>query len=471
MSHLTYPSRVLPLAHPDHVLSTAELMGHTPRRSDALRVLDLGCGTGTHALAAAETLPHATFDLIDRSAECVKTARQRAAGVGLDRRVTVHHGDLLEADLEPADVVVCWGVFSWIPQADHARLLTRIRACLRPGGVALVSWNVLPGWHMYGLIRDVLRFHTRNLTDPEQMVHEARRVLGFLGTYTGHDRDDYTGLLRHVRQQFQTLPDGYLFHEYLCEHNHPVALNTFAHLADQNGLRFLGEAAPGHASPEQFPEEVRAMLEAEREQRSDPLYVEQLIDFLRNTRFRASILVREEDRRTVSPTPAQYHWRAAFDDLTAMGGDLQADGMDGVSTATNRALANLLKQVHEARPRWVCGTRLGANTPAGADAILRAWRLGWIHPRKHPPALAASPSASTTCSPLARLLAHTGEDLPSLTGEPIATDHMGRALVRLADGRSRAELLAAWSDALGQALPHTAVDDALLQLWRQGLLR
>ena len=52
-------------------------------------------------------------------------------------------------------------------------------ASLNPGGVAYLSFNALPGWHMRGMLREMLLFHVRALVAALQRLAAAREFLVF----------------------------------------------------------------------------------------------------------------------------------------------------------------------------------------------------------------------------------------------------------------------------------------------------
>ncbi len=78
------------------------------------------------------------------------------------------------------DYIVCHGVWSWVPEEVRSHIFQVCRDNLTPDGVAYISYNVYPGWHMRGAIRDLMRWHTASFTDPAQKAQQARAVLQFL---------------------------------------------------------------------------------------------------------------------------------------------------------------------------------------------------------------------------------------------------------------------------------------------------
>ena len=71
------------------------------------------------------------------------------------------------------DYIICHGVYSWVPSEVRERILAICQQNLAPNGVAYISYNTYPGWHFRGLVKDIVRFHTRELEDPREKLSEA----------------------------------------------------------------------------------------------------------------------------------------------------------------------------------------------------------------------------------------------------------------------------------------------------------
>jgi release factor glutamine methyltransferase len=69
-------------------------------------VVDVGTGSGAIALAVAEAVPHAAVWATDVSSAAVELARLNARRAGLEHRVTVRRGSLLDPFPGTADVIV-----------------------------------------------------------------------------------------------------------------------------------------------------------------------------------------------------------------------------------------------------------------------------------------------------------------------------------------------------------------------------
>jgi release factor glutamine methyltransferase len=158
LSLATSPGRVMtPRATSEALVAAAvAAIGGAPAR-----VVDVGTGSGAIALAIAAAASQAEIWATDTSAAAVALARANARRVGLDERVFVRQGDLLDPVHGRFDVVVA--NLPYLPLADAAsepglaaepaeavfaaddglgpyrRLLTQIPGRLTPDGAVLIQ--------------------------------------------------------------------------------------------------------------------------------------------------------------------------------------------------------------------------------------------------------------------------------------------------------------------------------------------
>ena len=96
------------------------------------RVLDVGCGTGEHALMAAERgLPALG---VDSAPAAIAIAERKAGERGLDARFLVWNAVDLESLGEQFDTVLDSGLFHVFDDDDRARYVDSLRAATAPGG-------------------------------------------------------------------------------------------------------------------------------------------------------------------------------------------------------------------------------------------------------------------------------------------------------------------------------------------------
>jgi hypothetical protein len=133
-------------SHPDRLAAIATLFGMTPADPARARVLEVGCGDAANLLPMAARYPDARFVACDYSALLMNRARvpRRRAGPGQRRvrrrrpardRVLARHVRLRDR-----------ARLLFVGAGRRARRVRRdARPPARPGGLAFISYNVLPG--------------------------------------------------------------------------------------------------------------------------------------------------------------------------------------------------------------------------------------------------------------------------------------------------------------------------------------
>lgn len=112
------------------------------------RVLDIGCGTGSLAVALARACPDIAYLGLDPDAGAIQRARAKTARHGIAARFHQGFFDPDEAyfDAGPADAVTCSLVLHQVPMAEKRRIVTGMHRSLRPGGrVVITDYGRQPG--------------------------------------------------------------------------------------------------------------------------------------------------------------------------------------------------------------------------------------------------------------------------------------------------------------------------------------
>jgi len=299
-----YEGHAYPSSAPDRLALMAILFGMDPAPPERCRVLEIGCGSGGNIGPLACLYPESTFLGFDLSRVQIEEGRRFLEPFGLGN-IELLQADIMDVDqqLGTFDYIICHGVYSWVPDAAQDRILGLCRDHLAPQGVAYVSYNTYPGWHMRGMIRDMMRFHTADFTDAEHMVDQARALLDFLAE--AHPKDSkhpYAILLHREAKRLRGLPFDYLFHDYLEEHNTPVYFHQFVERFQAHDLGYLGEPSFPEMFPTHLPPHVQEILGRIG---TDLFKVEQYMDFVVNCAFRASLLVHD-----AQPLERSIDWHA-----------------------------------------------------------------------------------------------------------------------------------------------------------------
>ena len=285
--------------HPSNLAVVGTLYGLDPPAVETCRVLELGCGTGYNLVAMAQSLPAARFVGINLSPRQIEYGRSLAAVTGTDR-VELYAQSIsdLDGSLGQFDYIIAHCVFSWVPAEVRDAILTTCRRHLAPNGIAYVSYNTYPGWHIRTILRDALLFHAPANAPALERSRRARAGLERMLTVLPGAESSYSRFLRHEMESLRTDSDTYLFHEHLETHNHPLRFEEFARMVSGQGLRFLAEARFGTNSFAQ-PEDMQTLLS---EFSDDPMSRGQYLDHLHNRSFRQSLLCHADVDPTGSPT-------------------------------------------------------------------------------------------------------------------------------------------------------------------------
>ncbi len=430
-----YPGDPFPQTHPDRLATVATLFGLRPAPPDTCRLLELGCGDGGNLLPMAYGLRGSAFCGVDLSARAIGRARATAGALGLGN-VELHHAHVAELpELGEFDYVVAHGVYSWIEPVARDALLAACRAHLAPGGVAYVSYDVLPGGHLREITRQMLRWHLRDVTDPHERISQARALLEAVRG-AGADGDELQQRLAWQAEWALAQADAALYHDELAEHHEAVLFTDFAAHAGRHGLRFLAEADAFEMDASVLPPQLAAAGALEREQ---------YLDFFKGRMFRQTLLCHAEAEPR-EPGPDAVRGMLASTPARPVGearpGRVEFRGPRGASLTTDHdAVKRAFVRLGEAWPAPLPVAELGDG--AVVETLRRAYAANLVQLHVWAPELATAPSERPAASALARLQAAEGTRLTTLRHTSVEVpDELGRQLIGLLDGtRDRSALL------------------------------
>lgn len=287
---IPYPSYPFALTHPDHLASIGRLFGVDTPDPETCRVLEIGSASGGNIIPMALQLPSAKFLGIDLSARQIEHGQQTIEQLGIDN-LELRQFDALQlsAEIGTFDYIICHGVFSWVPTTVQDAILAACRDCLSDTGMAYISYNTFPGWHMRGMIRDMMQYHVRNFEDPAKQIAQAKALLKFLADSTEGSETPYAKFLQSELKILDKHSGSYLFHEHLEQVNQPFYFHQFFDRAAQSGLQYVGDAQLSTMWIENLPpkaSETLSKLAPQVQQR------EQYADFVSNRTFRHSVICR-----------------------------------------------------------------------------------------------------------------------------------------------------------------------------------
>lgn len=288
--------------HPSLHCAIARLIGLDAPKVETARILELGCCDGGNIIPMAEEFPKARVVGLDYSPVQIEMGRKRVAQIGL-KNIELLPISLIDfpRDAGEFDYIICHGVFSWVPIPVRDGIFDLCARHLSPNGIAYISYNAYPGWHMSNIVRDMMRYHALRFDTPERQIQEARLVLNFIaGVASGRHAESYSMFLKAEAELLSKLPDHYLFHEHLEEFCQPYYFKDFIEMARAHGLDYLAEARLASMAPTNFGEEAEKTLAAIS---TNPIELEQFMDYFRSRTFRETLLHRAGSKPTYELRP------------------------------------------------------------------------------------------------------------------------------------------------------------------------
>ena len=455
-NQLPYVSMPVTYSQPARLAAMAALHGLQAPTADTARVLEIGCASGGNIIPLAARFPRSRFLGLDLSVRHIEIGRQRIAALGLSN-IELRQGDIATADLAGArfDYVICHGVYSWVPPLAQGAILRICGAVLADSGVAAISYNVLPGWHLRHVIRDISLQHAGDGT-PRQRVANVRAFLGQLAE-TASESDPYGWILRAEAARLAQRTGSYILGELLAEHNTPCHVRDFFAAAGAHGLAYLGESDLQGALPEYLmpraAERIRALAG------EDPALLQHYCDVFSGRTFRSSLLIRA-GRQAAPPAPGQLAGLSIASDLrmaTPVGGgapvftDARKRPVPVSGMAVSAAFA-LLAQRYPATTALTelqaAGRGADSEAPAVADQAIEAAVFQLVAAGQA--TVSTLPlQAGTAAAPrprawaVSRADAVTGQPwVTSLQHAPVLLDPVLQVLLRHLDGRTATDGLA-----------------------------
>ena len=444
-----YPSYIHTDTLPSRVAAIARLSGMRPPVVSTARVLEIGCGDGMNLMAMAQTLPEARFTGFDILDDRIALGRERARRAGLDN-VELHVADIMDEQhaVGEFDYIIAHGVYAWVPPPVADALMALIGRRLAPGGLALVSYNALPGSYLKIALRDAMLGVIGDAPEGAERLRRAHALLEKIAERKVGNDPAQRAMQAQVERILAT-PGHVLLHDELGAHFRPQYLQDVVVHGQRHGLKFLGDAGGGRVYDGIWPEDV-----PEPDDRDRGVVARAIADDLVGMRlFRSTLFTRE-----TTPLPRELDL-AAVDELWIGVPKADEDGRFRNSAVeieiSEPALLEPLRQLAATAPARM--RRAEAGMPEEARlSIVNMFNMGVItldsEPYRGPTDFGEVP----VVTPLARVMLDEGATwVPTLHPRMLALEGTTPTVVRRLDGTIDAEELSALGLASGFATPET----------------
>ena len=486
-----YKTTAFPKAHANRLAVIAQLAGLEVPTLATARILELGCGDGTHLAWMAATLPRAQCVGVDLSRTAVDKGLQAITRKGLSN-ATLQAVDVMQIDVRfgQFDYIISHGLYSWVPDPVREQILRICRTNLSPNGVAYISFNTKPENAFRDIAREIMRVGASDATSPEEKIARGRAALKAV-TESARSDELYRSVMQSQLERVTEAADYLLYHDDFAPFQKSFYFHEFATALQSQGLQFLGDAELGDSA-------IAAAL-TQSSVTSDGfattrLEREQWLDFSVGRAFRSALLVHagrtvsEEVRDTDVPKfriSGDARFTVANDMMLASRTKVHFKGISGSAMNTDEPLVKCaLALVSRRAPasyefaelfsEVLMMTALADTDATRAnlrETLVRGVALGMIELHCEPELFTLTLGERPCMHPFTRVaIADTGTGL-ALTGKPVnAEDPPIRHFASLLDGTRDRAALSAEMRAFLQA-NHLPVpeDDMLARIMENGL--
>ncbi len=239
-------------AGPEHLNFACVLAGMEPVPLErAFNYLALGCGREPAEAAVAGGHPHGTF---------------HAADAGSD----------LDADLPPMDFIVLRGAYSWLDRNQRQQVVELLNRCLKPGGVAYVGYNAMPGCSSVLPLQRLVR--------EQGWPHAAAQLEQLRGASAAYLADNDTPAMRSRLQDFAPA-----CHEFTQRGWEALYHADVARALASAKLEYVASADLWWSDPGRYLSAAqRALLDSQ----AIPILREMVRDVLLDTAYRRDVYIR-----------------------------------------------------------------------------------------------------------------------------------------------------------------------------------
>ena len=369
---LGYTYGYFPEINPLRMRFALLLAGFTPPAVQHACELGFGQGISLNVHAAASSVQWWGTDFNPQHASL---ARELAGASGNGASVFNDAFDDFAArtDLPEFDYIALHGVWSWVTPAVQQQIVAFLRQKLRPGGVAYLGYNALPGWTNFLPLRQLMTAHANRPSASgvplEQRIADS---VSFMATLFATEPSAARGLpqLADRVDQWQSRSANYLAHEYFNEAWDPVHFSHIAKALAAADLSFAGSAQPlDDVDSLNLSAAQQALLATIPEQ----ALREDTRDYMVNRQFRRDYWIK--GARRLSPTEREDALRESRVVLTLPRDRvvLKASGALGESSLNARRYQPILELLADHQPHAIdeLAASLGANFRS-FDALVEA---------------------------------------------------------------------------------------------------
>jgi methyltransferase-like protein len=320
-----------------------------------------------------------------------------------------------------------------------------------------VSYNAMPGSGIRLMLRDLVFFHTRGITNAADKVRRARDLFEVLAGPMADDKSPHNALFRREFGYVAGAPEYCFRHDLMEEENHAFYFHEFIAAAAKHRLQYLSEPSLWQMLPANLGAQACAAL-AKCEHLLD---LEQQMDFLRFRSFRQTLLChgslpvrRQITAKAIKEFAFQAHFRGPAEGVDLTPGvpvKFTVDEASHFSTpqpfikAAMQVLSETPGQaigyaalVEEASRRLLLLARAsgdkGRDEIALMNGLMQAVATGLIEIHSEPTGPGMTVSDRLRASPLTRYQATVSDRVTNSVHEAVTLELLPRHVIAACDG-------------------------------------
>lgn len=275
---------------PAHLSLVSLLSGKASHEASLKTYCELGCGQGFTANTLAASNPAVEFYATDFNPSHIAGA-QRLADEAELKNIHFYESSFDVFSDEPSlpqfDFIVLHGIYSWVAAEHRHSIIEFIRRKLKPGGLAYVSYNALPGWSAAAPMRHLIYLHGKG----EASTARVESAIGFMEQLEQANAAYFRAApqVKARLEQLKTHNPHYLVHEYMNEVWTPFYHSDVAKDMRSAKLTFIGSAEVlDYVDAVNLTAEQQTLLAGQ----PDPTLRETIRDYIINRQFRKDVFAK-----------------------------------------------------------------------------------------------------------------------------------------------------------------------------------
>lgn len=280
---------------PLHLDFTAFMNGYAVPSRESFHYLELGCGQGYALCLQAAAYPEGQFYGVDMNPAHIKNCQDMVEKSALENVTLIEDtfSGLLDKinNLPLMDYICLHGVYTWVNDEGRNNIADIIKKLLKPGGLAYISYNALPGnTGTIALQHLIMEKALSSDGASDALGMEALNLAIRMGEAGAAFFKRFPMTIERAKSSREKSPQ-YVAHEFLNKEWRALPFSAVCRSMQKADLEFVGMASNYQYKQEDWklPRELAKIIWSEE----DPIFRNTLLDYAVSTSFRTDVYIRD----------------------------------------------------------------------------------------------------------------------------------------------------------------------------------